>query len=126
MKLNIVFKPTAIKALTGAQRKAALMTAEQMYHELVTTQVMPFDEGTLQNIQTNIGVSKDHGGTVEIVHDTPYAARLYFHPEYNFSFLINRNAQGMWWEDWISGSKKKRAATLFRHFYSKEASRYVK
>jgi hypothetical protein len=45
---------------------------------------------------------------------TPYARRLYFHPEYNFSTKENPHAKGMWMEDWIKGGKDEdRLAEIF-------------
>ena len=48
--------------------------------------------------------------------DTPYARRVYFHPEYNFKKNKNPNAQGMWFETYISGDKKNYANELFKKF----------
>ena len=48
--------------------------------------------------------------------DTPYARRVYFHPEYNFKKNKNPNAQGMWFETYISGDKKDYANELFKKF----------
>ena len=48
--------------------------------------------------------------------DTPYARRVYLHPEYNFKKNKNPNAQGMWFETYISGDKKNYANELFKKF----------
>ena len=48
--------------------------------------------------------------------DTPYARRVYFHPEYNFKKNKNPNAQGMWFETYISGDKKNYANESFKKF----------
>lgn len=37
-------------------------------------------------------------GSGRIIWDTPYARRLYYNPEYNFSKDKNVNAQGLWYE----------------------------
>lgn len=108
-----------VKALTSYTRKAVGMTAEQLRTEVIQANVMPFDEGTLQNVQTFVDTQALNRGEVTIVHDTPYAARLYFHPEYNFDKTLNANARGDWWEPWLTGNKKKRATELFRKFYDK-------
>ena len=39
--------------------------------------------------------------------DTPYARRLYWHPEYHFKQDKNVNAQGIWMQSYIDGDKKK-------------------
>lgn len=33
-----------------------------------------------------------------LVWDTPYAKRLYYNPQYNFSKDVNPNARGLWFE----------------------------
>jgi len=116
MHVKIKMDKAVLRKLSAAQRKAALRTAEQMRHEIITEARMPFDEGTLQNVQTSTEVR--HNG-VRINHDTPYATRLYFNPQYNFDTTINANAGGLWWEDYLTGSKKKRPEKLFAHYYRK-------
>jgi hypothetical protein len=37
-------------------------------------------------------------GQGKIMWKTPYAARLYYNPQYNFSKDMNPNAQGLWFE----------------------------
>lgn len=59
-------------------------------------------------------------GEVSIVYDTPYARRLYYHPEYNFNKKQNANAGGLWFEPYISGSKKDFAKNTFAKLLEKE------
>jgi len=55
------------------------------------------------------GVRASQIGKGKIVWDTPYARRLYYNPQYNFSKDANPNAQGLWFEaakarffsDWV-------------------------
>lgn len=126
MKVNVKMNKRALNKLSQAQKRAILMTAEQMLHEIITEAVIPFDEGTLQNVQTYINNANLNKGEVEIVHDTPYARRLYYNPQFNFDQTINANAKGEWWEHWITGSKKKRPALLFQKFYKFISGGYVK
>lgn len=42
-----------------------------------------------------------------LVTDTPYARRLYFHPEYNFQTANNANARGEWLRDWMPGGAQE-------------------
>jgi hypothetical protein len=37
-------------------------------------------------------------GKGQVIWDTPYARRLYYNPQYNFSKDKNPNAQGLWFE----------------------------
>lgn len=113
-----LYKPQ-IKKITDAHVKAVGMTAEKLRSDLISSQVMPFLEGTLQNIQTDVDVSAAKQGKIQIVHDTPYAKRLYYNPQYNFTKTFNPNAKGMWWEEWLNGSKKKHAMKIFSFFFKK-------
>lgn len=126
MKVTTKVYPGAIKSLSGWQLDATKMTAEQMRTEIIEEQVIPFDEGTLQNVQTFIDTKEAKNGNVKIVHDTPYARRLYHHPEYDFQTTNNPNAKGKWWEHWLNGSKKDRAKDLYKRFYRILSKRYVK
>lgn len=117
MRVNVDINRGRVRALSAASKQATAMTAEQLRTEVIQANVIPFDEGTLQNVQTFVDTGALSRGEVKIVHDTPYAARLYYHPEFNFSTDINANARGEWWEQWLTGSKKNRASELFRKFY---------
>lgn len=114
MKVKVKLDKHKINKLTSAQLKAGKMTAEQMLSEIVREQKIPFDEGTLQNVQTFVEAKDEE---IKIAHDTPYAQRLYYNPQYNFDKTININAGGEWWEDWLVGSKANRPIELFKQFY---------
>lgn len=88
-------------------------TADALKSDLQKSQTMPFDTGALQNRNTFIDDSKKKSGIVTIVSDTPYARRLYFHPEYNFQKTKNKNAGGMWFETYINGQKKNWVSKKF-------------
>lgn len=109
--------PHKIKQLTNAQIMALEQTAEALHTEVVQAQVMPRDTGHLQDDSTFVDTSQSKSGTVSLVSQTPYARRLYFHPEYNFSTTENPNAQGKWYEDWISGDKKDFCHKTFAALY---------
>jgi hypothetical protein len=106
-----------VKQLTSAQIKALEMTAEALHTEVVQAQVMPRDTGHLQNESTFVDYSKSKSGLVSLISQTPYARRLYFHPEFNFRKVENPNAQGEWLEPWISGDKKEWCSETFKKFY---------
>lgn len=94
-------------------KEALVETADALKSNLQKSQTMPFDTGELQNRSTFIDDSKKKSGRVTIVSDTPYARRLYFHPEYNFQKTKNKNAGGMWFETYINGQKKNWASKKF-------------
>lgn len=54
----------------------------------------PMDTGNL--INSSINASKIGDG--QLIWDTPYAKRLYYNPQYNFSKDKNPNAGGLWYE----------------------------
>lgn len=101
VKLNMA----RINQITRAQVTALEQTAEALHTEVVQAQVVPRDTGNLQNEGMFVDYSKSRSGRVCIVHNTPYARRLYFHPEYSFSKDENQNAKGKWFEDWEPGGK---------------------
>lgn len=107
----------AIKKLSLAQSKALELTAESVKTEVMNAQVMPFKSGTMQNESVFIDNRKSSYGKVSITLDTPYARRLYFHPEYNFSQEENPNAQGRWFDPWIDGEYEDFAIYAYRKFY---------
>ena len=95
-----------IRQLTQAQVSALEQTAEALHTEVVQEQVMPRDTGNLQNESTFVDYSESKSGKVTLVSSTPYARRVYFHPEYHFQKDENKNARGEWYEDWLPGGKK--------------------
>lgn len=96
-----------IKQLTDAAVIALEETAEALHTEVVQAQVMPRDTGALQNESTFVDNSNVKSGRAVIVSSTPYARRLYFHPEYHFDKGENPNAKGKWYEDWLPGGKEE-------------------
>lgn len=95
----------AITKLCDAQILALEQTAEALHTEVVQAQVMPFDTGNLQNESTFVDRTKSEEGKVSLVSSTPYARRLYFHPEFHFQTKENPNAKGEWYEDYVPGGK---------------------
>ena len=89
-----------LNVLDKAQFDALAMTADATLTELRDRKVMPFDTGNLQNDSTFIDDSEKD--KVSIVSATPYARRLYFHPEYNFKRGNNANAGGKWFDSFLN------------------------
>lgn len=119
VKSIVTLYPHKIKQLTNAQIQALEMTGEALHTEVVKAQVMPRDTGHLQNDSTFVDYSQSKSGTVSIVSQTPYARRLYYHPEYNFRKVENANAQGKWFEPWINGTEKDFCKKAYGAFYKK-------
>lgn len=112
----------ALRKLTQAQIGALEKTAEYVHTEIVQAQVMPRDTGALQNENTFVDYSDSGKGSCSIISSTPYARRLYFHPEYNFSQQENSHAGGKWLEPWAEGGKKASSVKkAYAQFYKQEA-----
>ena len=90
-------------------QEALVRTATEILSRERNDAVIPFNTGNLQNDSTYVDTSGAARGSVPIVSDTPYAARLYFHPEYSF----RNGRRGEWWEPWISGSRSRDPQTIF-------------
>ena len=107
-----------LKELTRQQYISLAQTADALVTDLRDSQTMPFDTGNLQNDSTFIDDSQKEQGRVSVVSSTPYARRLYYHPEYNYRTTNNRNAGGKWFEPYISGNRtdfvKDTFAELFK------------
>lgn len=110
-----------IKQLTRATTTSLEKTMSALHTEVVKAQVMPFETGNMQNDNTYEDYSKSSKGQVSLITSTPYARRMYYHPEYNFQTTENPNAQGNWYEPWISGKNKNFCKNAFSQFYKKEA-----
>lgn len=117
VKLNM----PKIKQLSQAQIEALEQTAEALHTEVVQAEVMPRDTGTMQNESTFVDYSRSASGKVSIVTSTPYARRMYFHPEYNFQKYENAFAMGKWYEPWISGVYADFCKDTFKKIYRRLA-----
>ncbi|MDO4892820.1 MAG: hypothetical protein Q3989_05910 [Eubacteriales bacterium] len=104
---TIYLNAAAIGKLTDIAVKALEMTADATMGQIKNTQVMPFDTGTLQNDSTFVDTSQSKNGIVRIVSSTPYARRLYFHPEYNFQHTYNAFAGAGWFRFWSAGGSRQ-------------------
>ena len=107
-----------IRKLTEMQVEALEQTAEASHTEVIQAQVFPRDTGNLQNESTFVDTSESKQGKVSLVSTTPYARKLYFHPEYHFHTDENPNAKGKWYKDWLPGGKEADYCTnAFKRIY---------
>lgn len=117
--IKIKMNTKALNKLTKATEDAIRATAFKMLGEKIDAQEIPFNEGTLQNVLTDVDDSAASKGIVKISSKGPYAIRLYYNPQYDFSHEKNTNAKGEWWEDFISGKNANRPKMIFAHYYKK-------
>ena len=116
IKLNM----PRINQLTEAAVKALEMTGEALHTEVVQAQVMPFDTGHLEEDATFVDYSESKNGKVTLVSSTPYARRLYYHPEYDFQKDETPFAGGKWFEPWLPGGiSEDFCHRAFKKFYKK-------
>lgn len=117
----------ALKQIEKNMQQALVKTADVVKTDLQQSQTMPFGEtktrkgkieksGAMQNLSTFVDESDAINNKVTIISDTPYARRMYFHPEYNFLKTYNPNAGGEWFEPYINGDKKEMVIKTFGRF----------
>ena len=103
VKSVVKINTNKLRQLDKSAVKSLEETGEALHTEVVQAQVVPRDTGTLQNEKMFLDTSNSQNGKVSIIHEGPYARRLYYHPEYNFRSDENPNAKGHWFEDWKKG-----------------------
>ena len=116
---TIKLNEAKLNELTKQQYISLAQTADALLTDLRDSQTMPFDTGNLQNDSTSVDDSQKEKGRVSIVSTTPYARRLYFHPEYNFRRNNNARAGGKWFEPYISGNKSDFARGAFAKLFKR-------
>lgn len=122
VRSTVTINRMRIQQLRAAQVKALEKTAEALHTNLVQSQTMPFRTGALQNENTFVDYSDSNKGHVSIVSSTPYARRLYFHPEYEFSTDENPYAGARWFDPYLEGGPKEDyAREVYGRFYRREA-----
>lgn len=104
--VDIELDMEALAGISADARAAALETAEAVKTDIIASQTMPFDTGTMQgSLHTEQFEDGDTAHTV-LQTDGPQARRLYFHPEYNFQKVNNPNAGAGWYEPYTEGGSK--------------------
>ncbi|MEK4512862.1 minor capsid protein [Paenibacillus sp. FSL K6-2524] len=120
---KVTVNAAALKQLELISQQAVEMTAEAVRTDIVTSQVVPKQRGTLELSGHVVVVSN---GKVKLVYDTPYARRLYWHPEYDFRTDKNPNARGKWMEAYKSGEKKVFVRDTFGKFVKQLSKGMIK
>lgn len=83
VKVDIKLNNDKIDRLIEAHLKALEMTGDATLSDIKTSQVVPKDNGPLED-SSFVDTTGINWGYTRIIFDTPYARRLYWHPEYNF------------------------------------------
>lgn len=94
IKVNIKVDTAAIaEKVMAANTKAQFALDQQVLKD--SNYFIPKDTGELE--RSSIRFSRPGEGHIE--WNTPYARRLYYNPQYNFSHDVNPNASGLWFEE---------------------------
>ncbi len=106
MNVKVKINHKNLAAIEDIAARSLAGTAEAIREDVQQAETMPFDTGTLHKDSTFVDISQIKKLKATIVSDTPYARRLYFHPEYHFNREHNKNAGGKWFEPYITGEKQ--------------------
>ncbi|MDR2649141.1 MAG: hypothetical protein LBB94_05415 [Clostridiales bacterium] len=107
MRVKVTIDRQGLKKLSDTAARVLEMSADACLTEIVSGGTIPFDYGTMQNVQTFADTSEAREGKFSIVTQAPQAERLYFHPEYNFQTVNNANAGAGWFDDFIKSGRVK-------------------
>ena len=133
VKSTVKLNMPMLRRLTAAAQVSLVQTAEAIHTNVVQSQVMPRDTGTLQNESTFVYTQDIANGKVELISSGPYVRRLYYHPEYHFHQTPwvddegkrhegNAHAKGRWLDDYLKGGNKRNyAKDTFSKLYKKNA-----
>jgi hypothetical protein len=121
---KIVWDKQGLNKIDSAMEKALKASADTLQNEIRNEQVIPRMDGTLSGEGFKVDKKSAGKGVVRFTFNTPYARRLYFHPEYHFHHAPwsdsrgnhdgNPNAQGEWMVHWMEGGKyEDRPAEIF-------------
>lgn len=102
MGARFVPNPMGIASVKRKILIAAEQTAYAIKADVQNEEVVPKEVGTLEGT-SYIDRTKRSKGRFSLVYSTPYARRLYWHPEYDFRLDKNANARGEWLEPWMDG-----------------------
>lgn len=126
IKVSLKLYPDKIKSLEKACTTSLEQTGNAVLTDIKTSQVVPKDTSTLED-SGFVDASKISLGYLNITFDTPYARRLYWHPEYNFRKDKNVNARGLWMQNYEQGGEKENyIKNVFTMFLKKNSGGLIK
>lgn len=122
VKVTVKLDNAKISRLQQASKQAFEMTVEAVLSDIKTSAVVPKEHSTLEDS----GFVEINDMVASIIFDTPYARRLYWHPEYNFRRDKNANAGGKWMQPYIDGDKKNFVIETYMKFLKQFSKGLVK
>lgn len=107
-RVKIKINSATVNALSEDIKKAAHDTMEILKDEVVNSRTMPFDNGTMQNTETNTVLLVNDKIHSYLVTNVPYARYQYYGrtkdgKELNYQKANNLNARSHWLEPYIDG-----------------------
>jgi hypothetical protein len=125
MKVTFKLDKAKIEQLEEINTQALERTAYAILSDIKTSAVIPKEHGTLEDsaFVDDAGISWNF---LRIIFDTPYARRLYWHPEYNFRHDKNTNAGGKWMQIYMDGDKKEFFSNTYMKFLKQLSKGLVK
>jgi hypothetical protein len=123
VKVTVKLDQAKIGQIQKASKQAFEMTVEAVLSDMKTSAVIPKEHGTLEDSGF---IEKTGDFVASIIFDTPYARRLYWHPEYNFRQDKNVNAGGKWMQPYIDGDKKDFIIKTYMKFLKQLSKGLVK
>lgn len=124
VKVKVDLYPGAIRRLQEIVQQAFEMTAEEVLADVRDSQTIPKNVGELERsgyVDADVKAMIAH-----IIFDTPYARRLYWHPEYNFRQDKNQFAGGLWMQTYLDGEKKQYVKETFSAFLKQLGGTLIK
>lgn len=119
VKVDVKLDYMQVKALEAAAKRAFELTVRAVVSDIKTSGYVPKNTGMLEDSGfAEIDVEKM---VAKIIFDTPYARRLYWHPEYNFRTDKNPAAGGLWMHPYIDGEKAEFVEENFARFLKQES-----
>ena len=119
--MHIELYQDAIAGLEDAVKRSARTAMDVLHQDVVSSAVMPYDTGDMQNNAISVDTLEDGGKLkISLTTNAPQARRLYYHPEYNFQTVNNANARGEWLEEYITGAKADFLQEAFAQLMRKE------
>lgn len=115
------FDQKGLKEVDKKMEKALALMGDDLQRVIRDAWVIPRDTGVLQNEGFSVDKKDASKGVIRFTFSTPYARRLYFHPEYDFKKTENPNAQAEWMKPWLKGGVyEKQPAEIYSKILSKE------
>jgi len=115
LNVKIELNKNKLKSKTDRAKKAAQAQLDQDVLK-DSNYFIPKQEGYLERS----GILHSRIGEGHIEWNMPYARRLYYNPQYNFSKDVNPNAQGLWFEAAKSQYKEdwaQRVKEVYREYF---------